>query len=167
MVFPILFILKLIVYQILASSLAPSIFENDDVKKSVLLQLFGGTDRIPIQDSTEKSNQSKSGDLFGLSSSLGSPMSSFPHATSQLNPSQVLKSSNTIGKKETESQIKLRGNIHVLLCGDPAMSKSQILQYCHKVAPRGIYTSGKGSSSVGLTAYVTRDPETRQVVLER
>jgi DNA replication licensing factor MCM4 len=38
--------------------------------------------------------------------------------------------------------------------------------YVHKIAPRGVYTSGKGSSAVGLTAYVTRDPETRQLVLE-
>lgn len=37
----------------------------------------------------------------------------------------------------------------------------------HKIAPRGIYTSGKGSSAVGLTAYVTRDPDTKQLVLER
>ena len=59
------------------------------------------------------------------------------------------------------------GNIHVLLCGDPATSKSQLLQYVHRLAPRGIYTSGKGSSAVGLTAYVTRDPDTRQLVLER
>jgi DNA replication licensing factor MCM4 len=40
------------------------------------------------------------------------------------------------------------------------------LQYVHKIAPRGVYTSGKGSSAVGLTAYVTRDPETKQLVLE-
>lgn len=37
----------------------------------------------------------------------------------------------------------------------------------HKIAPRGVYTSGKGSSAVGLTAYVTRDPDTKQLVLER
>jgi len=42
----------------------------------------------------------------------------------------------------------------------------QSVQYVYKVAPRGMYTSGKGSSAVGLTAYVTRDPETRQLVLE-
>ncbi|KAL1384918.1 MCM2/3/5 family-domain-containing protein [Phyllosticta capitalensis] len=102
------------VYDLLSRSLAPSIYELDDVKKGILLQLFGGTNK-----SFEKG---------------GSP--------------------------------KYRGDINVLLCGDPSTSKSQLLQYVHKIAPRGVYTSGKGSSAVGLTAYVTRDPETRQVVLE-
>jgi DNA replication licensing factor MCM4 len=37
----------------------------------------------------------------------------------------------------------------------------------HKLMPRGVYTSGKGSSAVGLTAYVIRDPDTKQLVLER
>jgi len=41
-----------------------------------------------------------------------------------------------------------------------------LLEYVHKIAPRGIYTSGKGSSAVGLTAYVTKDPETKEVILE-
>lgn len=52
------------------------------------------------------------------------------------------------------------------MCGDPGTSKSQLLQYVHKIASRGIYTSGRGSSAVGLTAFVTRDPDTRQLVLE-
>ncbi|KAF1945849.1 MCM-domain-containing protein [Clathrospora elynae] len=102
------------VYDLLSRSLAPSIYEMDDVKKGILLQLFGGTNK-----------QFEKG---------GSP--------------------------------KYRGDINVLLCGDPSTSKSQILQYVHRIAPRGVYTSGKGSSAVGLTAYVTRDPETRQLVLE-
>ncbi|KAL9025299.1 MAG: hypothetical protein Q9196_005853 [Gyalolechia fulgens] len=102
------------VYELLSRSLAPSIYEMDDVKKGILLQLFGGTNK-----SFEKG---------------GSP--------------------------------KYRGDINVLLCGDPSTSKSQLLSYVHRIAPRGVYTSGKGSSAVGLTAYVSRDPETRQVVLE-
>jgi DNA replication licensing factor MCM4 len=102
------------VYELLSRSLAPSIYEMDDVKKGILLQLFGGTNK------------------------------SFEKGASP----------------------KYRGDINVLLCGDPSTAKSQLLKYVHKIAPRGIYTSGKGSSAVGLTAYVTRDPETRQLVLE-
>eukprot|EP00474_Spongospora_subterranea_P009488 CRZ09946.1 hypothetical protein [Spongospora subterranea] len=61
---------------------------------------------------------------------------------------------------------RFRGEINVLLCGDPGTAKSQLLQYVHSIAPRGIFTSGKGSSAVGLTAYVTRDPITREFVME-
>lgn len=102
------------IYDLLSRSLAPSIYELDDVKKGILLQLFGGTNK-----SFEKG---------------GSP--------------------------------KYRGDVNILLCGDPSTAKSQLLQYVHKIAPRGVYTSGKGSSAVGLTAYVTRDPESKQLVLE-
>jgi DNA replication licensing factor MCM4 len=103
-------------YELLARSIAPSIFGLDDVKKGVLLQLFGGANKF---------NKNKP----------GAP--------------------------------RIRGELNVLLVGDPGVSKSQLLQYVHKLAPRGVYTSGKGSSAVGLTAYVTRDPDTRQLVLER
>lgn len=102
------------IYELLSRSLAPSIFEMDDVKKGILLQMFGGTNKTFQKG--------------------GSP--------------------------------KYRGDINVLLCGDPSTAKSQLLKYVHKIAPRGVYTSGKGSSAVGLTAYVSRDPETRQLVLE-
>ncbi|KAK6842078.1 DNA replication licensing factor mcm4 [Apiospora arundinis] len=102
------------IYDLLSRSLAPSIFEMEDVKKGILLQMFSGTNKTFQKG--------------------GSP--------------------------------KYRGDINVLLCGDPSTAKSQLLKYVHKIAPRGVYTSGKGSSAVGLTAYVSRDPETRQLVLE-
>ncbi len=79
------------VYDTLVDSFAPSIWENDDVKKGLLLQLFGGVNK----------DLSKSG------------------------------------------RGKFRGDINVLLVGDPSTAKSQFLQYVHNLAPRGIYTSGK------------------------
>jgi len=59
-----------------------------------------------------------------------------------------------------------RSEVHVLLCGDPGTSKSQLLQYVYRLVPRGQYTSGKGSSAVGLTAYIMRDPDTRELLLQ-
>ncbi|CAI9786380.1 unnamed protein product [Fraxinus pennsylvanica] len=64
------------------------------------------------------------------------------------------------------SGASFRGDINILLVGDPGTSKSQLLQYIHKLSHRGIYTSGRGSSTVGLTAYVAKDPETGETVLE-
>ena len=52
------------------------------------------------------------------------------------------------------------------MIGDPSTAKSQFLTIINKLTPRGIYTSGKGSSAVGLTAYITKDPETREIILE-
>ncbi|CAL1353637.1 unnamed protein product [Linum trigynum] len=100
------------IYDRLTRSLAPNIWELDDVKRGLLCQLFGGN---------------------------------------------ALK---------LPSGASFRGDINILLVGDPGTSKSQLLQYIHKLSPRGIYTSGRGSSAVGLTAYVSRDPETKETVLE-
>ncbi|XP_032892873.1 DNA replication licensing factor MCM2 [Amblyraja radiata] len=61
---------------------------------------------------------------------------------------------------------KVRGDINVLLCGDPGTAKSQFLKYIEKVSSRAIYTTGQGASAVGLTAYVQRNPVSREWTLE-
>ncbi|CAO3689732.1 unnamed protein product [Umbelopsis ramanniana] len=99
-------------YETFATSIAPSIFGNADIKKAIACLLFGGS------------------------------------------------------KKILPDGMKLRGDINVLLLGDPGTAKSQLLKFVEKVAPIAVYTSGKGSSAAGLTASVVRDPNTREFYLE-
>lgn len=61
---------------------------------------------------------------------------------------------------------KVRGDINVLICGDPGTAKSQFLKYVEKTAHRPVFTTGQGASAVGLTAYVRRHPVTREWTLE-
>ena len=53
--------------------------------------------------------------------------------------------------------INVRGELNVLLIGDPGTAKSQLLQYVARIAPRGLYTSGRGTTAAGLTAAVIRE----------
>ncbi|ESL10573.1 minichromosome maintenance (MCM) complex subunit [Trypanosoma rangeli SC58] len=99
------------IYSILLNSFARTIWGNEEVKRGILAQLFGGT------------------------------------------------------RKELKSGT-FRAEINVILCGDPGVAKSQLLSQVHEIAPRGVYTSGKGSSSVGLTAFVVQNQETGELVLE-
>ncbi len=110
------------IYERLSKAIAPDIFENDDVKKGILLQLFGGTP--------------------------------------QLNQETHNKAISSSGQHQSRSEI------NILLCGDPGTSKSQLLQYIYRLVPRAQYTSGKGSSAVGLTAFIAKDVETGQYVLQ-
>jgi DNA replication licensing factor MCM7 len=57
-------------------------------------------------------------------------------------------------------------DLHICLMGDPGVAKSQLLKHIINVSPRGVYTTGRGSSSVGLTAAVQKDPVTSEFVLE-
>ena len=90
------------VFNILTSAIAPSIKGYDEIKESLLLQLFGGS------------------------------------------------------TKEHENS-KLRGNIHILLVGDPGVAKSTLLEYIRQLAPRAVFASGKGASAAGLTAAAVKD----------
>lgn len=68
--------------------------------------------------------------------------------------------------KKLPDGMRLRGDINVLLLGDPSVAKSQFLKFVDRVAPISVYTSGKGSSAAGLTASVLRDPSSGDFQLE-
>ena len=60
-------------------------------------------------------------------------------------------------QRELQDGSKIRGDINIFLVGDPGTAKSEMLKFCVRVAPRGLYTSGRGSTAAGLTAAVVRD----------
>jgi DNA replication licensing factor MCM2 len=68
--------------------------------------------------------------------------------------------------KEINKKHKIRGDINVLIMGDPGTAKSQFLKYIEKTAHRAVYTTGQGASAVGLTAAVRKDAITREWTLE-
>jgi len=67
--------------------------------------------------------------------------------------------------KRLPDGVTIRSEINVMLVGDPGVAKSQLLQYVSRIAPRGLYTSGRGTTAAGLTAAVVRE-KTGGMILE-
>jgi len=103
----------------------------------------------------------ESGDLYERASkSIG------PEIFGHLDIKKVLLLVLTGGmSKQQADGLRIRGDIHILLMGDPGVAKSQLLRQICNIAPRSVYTTGKGSSGVGLTAAVVRD-QSGEVTLE-
>ena len=100
------------IHELIANSIAPSIYGYKEIKKAIAALLFGGVPKV------------------------------YPDG------------------------VRVRGDIHILLIGDPGVAKSQLLRYVASIAPRGIYTTGKGSTAAGLTAAVVREKSTGEFYLE-
>ncbi|XP_063426896.1 DNA replication licensing factor mcm5-like [Mytilus trossulus] len=69
-------------------------------------------------------------------------------------------------RKRMPDGLTRRGDVNLLMLGDPGTAKSQLLKFVERCSPIAVYTSGKGSSAAGLTASVTKDPATRNFVME-
>ncbi|MFB6208455.1 MAG: minichromosome maintenance protein MCM [Candidatus Nanohaloarchaea archaeon] len=100
------------IFEMIISSMAPSIYGHERIKEAIALQMFGGV------------------------------------------------------RKTREDGVKSRGDIHILLIGEPGTGKSQLLKFTGELAPKGRYVVGKSSTGAGLTAAVVRDENTGEFSLE-
>ena len=123
-------------YGKLARSIAPEIYGLEDVKKALLLLLVGGTDKHREDIKIRGSFYIYEYYLYTYFFFLSS------------------------------LHLLFVGNINICLMGDPGVAKSQLLSFITRLAPRSQYTTGRGSSGVGLTASVMKDTLTGQMMLE-
>lgn len=132
------------------------IVDKDDSGLDLLGKDISETDERNILEIANSPN------VFSILSRSVAP-SIFGHETIKAALILQLLSGN---EKELENGIRLRGNVNVLLMGDPSTAKSQLLRFVMRVAPLSVSTTGRGSTGVGLTAAVVVDKDTRERRLE-
>jgi hypothetical protein len=153
------------IYDLLARSLAPSIYAMGDVKKGVLI-------RCPLTGVPPSTSPPCSYLLLSLQASCSNSSAELTSLLPRVVVAGVRATEETstcyLSVTPAQGRVKSCRCIRVdWLTKKFPSSKTIVMQYVHKLAPRGVYTSGKSSSAVGLTAYVTRDPDSKQLVLER
>lgn len=133
--------------KMLVASICPTIFGHEVVKAGLLLALLGGVTKHGTTETNSNASSSSSSSSH-LPSSTAAPGSS---ARSSTDPSGATT---------------VRGDIHVLLVGDPGLGKSQMLRATSKASPRGVYISGGVTSKTGLTVTMVRDGKDGDFALE-
>lgn len=125
------------IYSNLAKSIAPGVFGHEDVKRAILLMLFGGVHK------TTRDVRLRAHPL------------AFHYKRAALTHRCTLLF-RCVFIFHPPQGTNLRGDINVAIVGDPSCGKSQLLKYVSSFLPRAVYTSGKSSSAAGLTATVAR-----------
>ncbi|KAL8427523.1 hypothetical protein ACSSS7_007677 [Eimeria intestinalis] len=124
------------------ASIAPTLCASKQVKAAVAYALFGGVPK-------------------------GRDLAAATTGGQQANPvAAAAAAAAAEDGRATAGQHVIRGDINVLLLGDPGLGKSQALQYVARTFPRSVLTTGKGASACGLTAGVRRDPYSGEWSLE-
>uniref|UniRef100_A0A8C5F6J2 DNA replication licensing factor MCM5 n=1 Tax=Gadus morhua TaxID=8049 RepID=A0A8C5F6J2_GADMO len=122
----------------------------------------GATGSVTPQEEEELRSLAASPDVYGSLAASLAP---------SIYGSEDLKKAITCllfggSRKRLPDGLTRRGDINLLMLGDPGTAKSQLLKFVERCSPIGVYTSGKGSSAAGLTASVLRDPVTRGFIME-
>ena len=128
----------------LVNALCPTIYGHEVEKAGLVLALFGGVQKHSADPSKVSPGRGARRGEGGLTRPLPLPTPPIP----------------------TPGQVPVRGDIHVLLVGDPGLGKSQMLKAAAAGAPRGVYVCGKSTSGVGLTAAVVKDAMTGDFTFE-